>query len=771
LYFFAVLSFSAFFTSCSTVKNNPVRTPFVYQTSIEIDGKFSTDEKKKLRSQLEQQLHDSINVRRQQKFIFWNVLNSPPVYDSINAGKSIIFMRALLNSLGYYRDTISFQADVDSVGDQYRTNVRFNVFPGKLIRLDSISYSLVDSSAYNIEQANLQELTLKSLSSALIKKGDAFSKPFISSEFDRLSDLYRNNGYLKFTREELIALWDTVGIDLLRPTVDPIEQAQLLAALRRRRENPIADLQVRLKSNVDTSHITRYYVGNVFVYPDFNIDTAIYRPVYETSGGYQFISYQQLFKPKRLTSFIFLKQGELYRQSNYLRTQNKFNSIGAWRLVSIVARPRNNEDTVDFDIRLTPANKYSYSANLEGSYNQGDVIRSSNLLGIGVALGVVNSNFMKSAAQSSFNIRYGIELSSEKLDSIQTRQFNLGYTIQLPRALPRSLFTGFRGDDIKSFLAFNVGFTDRKDYFLVKSITTSWGYELNKKNMLLAIRWPNIEFNQVEKRSLMEKLIAENRSYQYIFNDGLIVSAMANLTIAGGHKNITNLGRFGIEGSGLPGFLYTAFHKRIYRFVKADAEFTQKYKIRRSALAWRAFVGMGYGLPFQLPDLPSGPVKDSSNFYLPFFREYYAGGANSMRAWAVRKLGPGSTIKSFDKDKAPDRFGDMRIELNGEYRFYMAQLYGFVFEGALFTDVGNIWFLRKNPDFPDGEFHFKNLWRDLAIGAGTGLRIDFGFVKLRFDYAYKVKNPSPDTVEEQNKWFYNWQLLNGQFQLGIDYAF
>ena len=142
-----------------------------------------------------------------------------------------------------------------------------------------------------------------------------------------------------------------------------------------------------------------------------------------------------------------------------------------------------------------------------------------------------------------------------------------------------------------------------------------------------------------------------------------------------------------------------------------------------------------------------------------------------MRGWGVRRLGPGSAVKSFSKTVAPDRFGDMRIEVNAEYRFYLTEIGGVVLNGAWFTDIGNVWFLRNNPDFPNGDFKLQRLWKDIAIGTGTGLRIDFGFLKIRFDYAYKVKNPSPGEIEEQNKWFYKWQLFNGQFQLGIDYPF
>jgi outer membrane protein insertion porin family len=213
--------------------------------------------------------------------------------------------------------------------------------------------------------------------------------------------------------------------------------------------------------------------------------------------------------------------------------------------------------------------------------------------------------------------------------------------------------------------------------------------------------------------------------------------------------------------------LRNAFATSLFRFIRFDAEHKQTIKKFRNAFAWRLFGGVGVGVPYSR--------YDTANAYLPFFRQYFAGGPNSMRAWSVRKLGPGSTVRSFDKTIAPDRFGDVRFEANAEYRIFLTDYNGIGINTAFYTDIGNVWFLRKNPDFPDGEFprSFDKLWKDLAIGLGTGLRVDFGFFKIRLDYAYKVKDPTPDInkADYQNKWFYDWQLFNGQVQLGIDYPF
>ncbi|MFL5811499.1 MAG: BamA/TamA family outer membrane protein [Flavisolibacter sp.] len=773
-----IAAFPLFFTSC-IVKNYPVRTPFVYETNINIEGKYTTDEKKVLKAQLDQQLHDSLRAPRERKFLFWQVLDKPPVFDTVNTTKSMLFMTALLNSLGYYRGNITSDTVLNIKGDQFRTTVNFTVDPGKLITLDSIAYDLRDSAPHLPQIDTLQMITVNSLDQRLLRKGDPFSKPLISSELDRLSDLYRNSGYLRFSKEQLLGVWDTVGLALLRPTLDPIEQAQQLEVLRRRRENPSANLGIRLKRNPDILRLTRYYVGNVKVFPDYNSDTAVYQPTIDTltRNKYQFISYENLFKPKKLLDYIHLHRGALYRQSDYLETQNKFNSIAAWRLVSINQLPRPGEDTVDFEIRLVPAPKYVTSVNFDVSKNQSsNPLIQGNLLGLGINFSLVNRNFAKAANQSALNFRYGIELAS-KINTIQTQQVNLNYTIQFPRLAPRMKIPRNWREDARTFLSFNAGFVDRLNYYKVNTLNGSLGYEFPIKKMLLTIRLPNIEYNLLQRRSTLDELISKNASLRYIFNDGLIVSSIVNITAASGRRNLTTVKSGSVEFAGIPGFIRTISpDTKQYRFVKTEAQIVQTRTIRRTALVWRVFGGMGYGIPF--PEYRG--QKDSFNLFLPFFRQYYAGGPNSMRAWSIRKLGPGSTIKSFTSETAPDRFGDIRLEANLEYRYYITKLVGFPLEGALFTDMGNVWFLRENKDFPNGEFNIRRLWNDLAVGVGTGFRIDFGLLKLRLDFAWKAKDPSPDEInsEAQNKWFYNWSFLgtsNGkrgaQFQLGIDYPF
>jgi outer membrane protein assembly factor BamA len=328
--------------------------------------------------------------------------------------------------------------------------------------------------------------------------------------------------------------------------------------------------------------------------------------------------------------------------------------------------------------------------------------------------------------------------------------------------IPQALKENFR-----TTFAINANYTSRVDFFKLFSLNSSWGYEFNWNKNLLSVRIPNIEYSFLERGITLINLINTNQTYRYIFNDGLVSSVISSLTVTGGKKNVTNLSRFNVEASGLlTGLIRSNFlDSNLYRFIKLDADFRQTHTIRRSAFAWRVFAGAGYELP---------STHYFNDQYLPFFKAYFAGGANSMRAWPLRKLGPGSAVKSFERDVAPDRFGDIQIEMNAEYRFYLTEIGGVKLNSVLFTDIGNIWNLRYNSDFPGGEFKFNKLFKDLAVGAGTGLRIDFGLFLVRVDLAYKLKDPSPSLVDidKQNKFFpYRNLRKDAQIQLGVTYPF
>ncbi len=749
-------------TSCSTiVKNYPANKPFVYKTNINITGNIPSDTSATIASRLKGQLDDSMKSRSVSK-VLWSVMKKPPVYKKENAEKSIVYMKALLGSLGYFRDTITVDTVVKIVkGDQYRTTVTFDVKPGKVVRIDSFSY--------NINQQELQSIALVNQKDALVKKGEPFAKTTISSELDRLVDLYRNSGYLRFGREVLIGLWDTLDVSLLRPTFDPLEQLEILQKLKERRENPTANLEIRLRPGFDSTKLTKYYVGNVIVYPEYGTDTISYSRKEEIVDGVKIIYYQKIFKPWIIPENIYFRRGDLYNQKKYFKSINRFNSLGAWRLVSIEPIPRKNLDTADFTIRLTPAKKYSFTANLEGSRNQSAV--SGNLFGIGVNVGIQNRNFAKAANIATTTIRYGIELSDSSF--VQTKQFSVGHNIYFPRVVPKIKWIPAKfKENIRTSLAFNASNTERKDLFNLTTVNGSWGYELQSNNILISIRLPNIEYSYLKPRQKLLDLFVGNPALKNIFTDGLIVSTILGVTITNNKEKVQNIFRANTELSGFPASLVKNnkfLDDNLYRFIKVDAEMIRKMNFGKTALVLRLFTGVGYEF--------NSTVNPTKRNNLPFFKQYFAGGPNSMRAWALRKLGRGSSLRAFSgTGSTPERYGDVQLEGNVEYRIPFFKFSGIKIDGALFTDIGNIWFLKKaaSPLNPEEVFNFGRLTKDLAVGVGVGFRLDFSFFVIRLDYSYKAKDPSPDPIKNpgvQNKWF-GYSLLKGdQFQLGISYPF
>jgi|CXWL01.1.fsa_nt_gi outer membrane translocation and assembly module TamA len=746
-------------TSCTIVKNYPANKPFVYKTNINITGNITSDTAAEIASRLKGQLDDSMRARSVSK-VFWSVMKNPPVYDNSNAEKSVVYMRALLNSMGYFKDSISYDTTVNIVkGDQYQTTVTFDVKPGKVVRIDSFSY--------NIKHRELQNIALVNQTDALVKKGNPFAKIAISSELDRLVDLYRDSGYLRFGRDLLIGLWDTLDVSLLRPTFDPLEQLEILQKLKERRDNPTANLEVRLKPGFDTSKLTKYFVGNITVYPDFGPDTLGHTRKEEMVNGIKVIYHRWMFKPKIFPQNIYFRHGDQYNQKRYYKTIDRFNSLGAWRLVSIEPLARKNQDTADFTIRLTPAKKYSFTANIEGSSNTSAV--SGNLFGIGVNVGMQNHNFARSAIIANTNIRYGIEVSDSSF--VQTQQFSVSHNIYFPKLVPRMKFIPERfRKNIRTSLSFNAGNTERKDLFNLSTLNGSWGYELQSKNSLFSLRLLNIEYSYLKRRQGLLDLIDSNPSLKNIFTDGLISSIIAGVTINGNKNKTLNIFRANAEMSGLLASLIHSnfFDDNLYRFIKVDAELIKKISFTKSALVLRLFTGVGYEF--------NSTVNPAKRNNLPFFKQYFSGGPNSMRAWGLRKLGPGSTIKNF-KDSAnrvPERYGDIQLETNIEYRFPAFTISGVKVGAALFSDIGNVWFLKKVTDRPDREvFNFNRLGKDLAVGVGMGFRVDFSFFVIRLDYSYKAKDPSPSVTNKdfQNKWFSYKRSQGQQFQLGMSYPF
>jgi hypothetical protein len=217
--------------------------------------------------------------------------------------------------------------------------------------------------------------------------------------------------------------------------------------------------------------------------------------------------------------------------------------------------------------------------------------------------------------------------------------------------------------------------------------------------------------------------------------------------------------------------------ENLYRFIKADVEIKHIRSYQKSSLHLRAYAGAGLAL---------NTSSRKGQVTLPFFKSFIAGGPNSMRGWSIRKLGIGSNI-FFDtvaNGRFNDKYADIQLEGNIEYRFNLFPFYGFWMRGAVFSDIGNIWFRDNlNGSLPGSGFKLNKLGKDIAIASGFGARIDFSYFLLRFDLGFPVKDPryGPENkgnaaasqfyADKAGGWFVQDVWNKPTFQFAIGYPF
>lgn len=747
-----------FVVSCTIPKKYQKDKPFVYKTNVSITQDLPTSEKTELKAGLLNQLDDSLKVRTVLAFgfpnLFYNRLSRPPVFDTVNVGKSKSFMTALLSANGYLNPVITDTFTIDTVKNQQRVTVDFFVIPGKVFRIDSIGYSLVTP--------ELQQLALQNINNSLLRKGEAYDLQKISGELDRLLRIFRDNGYYKISKEDVFAERDTVVAALIDPTIDPFEQAVLLEELRRRRENPTMTIVIRQRTGRDSTHLDKFHVGNVRVYPDMSIfdDTLSDSKDSAVVNGISFHFASRSFKIPFLARNVALRPGELYKESNYFKTINTFTNLGAWQQVDIDLFERyDSVPFVDARIRLYPAKKQSLNVDFETSRNVSDALTTGSLFGLGFVVGVRNRNAFRESIQTTTNVRLGVEFGT---DIIQTAQTILSHSIAIPRILKPFRFKNV--EDPKTLININASYTNRRVLFEVRSVNVSLGYSWAKKNQSFQWYPINVEMTDVIKRDSFLRLEERIPTLAQTFKNGLIISTIFAYNRQKITESRSTFYRASVESSGLAfGFIKRLETANLRRFIKTDLEYKHFIKQPKSEWAFRAFGGYGYVY---------GKTGNEPEYNLPFFKAFFGGGPYSMRAWPVRRLGPGSSSLYEQDTLRIDRFGDMKLEGNVEYRFNLGVIAGIKLKSALFVDVGNIWGRtvdKLNRVQDSAEFKFSKLYQDIAVGAGTSLRFDFDFFLIRLDWAYQLKNPAYATIKDG--WFYKLKLLEGQFQLGIGYPF
>ncbi len=799
LFFSGCVTTKTKYSGITTVRKYQKKVPFVFKNNISLTASDATkDEKVLIKSKLNTQLDDSAKVNIKDKFFFLHSIVNPPVFDTDAVYQSASNMKTALMNIGYYNPQVSYDFDTVSKhkGEQQRVIINYDVVSGKR--------TMVDTLAYLFDKPELQDLALSTKKESPLQPNTPVSKSAVQEETNRLVNLYRNNGFYKFTADEIRVTGDTSIEALTSVSEDPFEQLRLLAEATQKRNKPTIRLGVQLNPTPDSTNLQKYLINNIFVLPDYRPGDQYTDTSLQTHNLKNFTLkyHQKLFRTHVLRSNLSMQKGDYFKQDNYFKTINDFYKVGVWESPTIDIVEHKDTNLLDMVIKLIPLKRYGFEGNIELSYSANNATNNlsatnGNLLGISANLSVTDRNFAKSAIRMTNSIKVGAEFNTSHRNSsgtfVNSNEITYSNNLLFPKFIfPFAAWNNKKLITRQSIINTNLSLINRIDFFNQQIFNTSFGFNLSKKeNHLWSWKILNFDYRRLYNRSaLFDSTLAQNPFLRYSFNTALVMgSSISFNSVHANSKNpkLVSTLKANLEESGLPfGLLKRRdkntqngnfFNKYLKEFVKIDAEYTYTINHPKSAIVFRAFAGVGI------------PISKSDTT-LPFFKQYFGGGPNSMRGWPVRGIGVGGQpLAAYNNRLFNDRTGDIQLEGNTEYRFNVAPLFSnaILFKMALFADVGNVWNFKNTK--PDGgvdttQFKFQNLYKQLGVSSGVGFRFDFNYFLLRFDVGFRFKRPD---VLKNDGWqlpdinFKNlfgnatankqWRYENFNATIGIDYPF
>jgi outer membrane translocation and assembly module TamA len=676
---------------------------------------------------------------------FKRIGEEPVVYNEILTQKTNSQLNQVFKNKGYYNSSVKNNLSVNK--KRQKVDLEYIISPGEPYKIRNITYHINDSTLRNIFYT---DTTQKS-----IFTGQLFDVDLLEGERRRISGLFKSRGYYDFNKGHIYYVADSnfysnqVDIDM-HLNKDVYEMKPYL----------INEFTISLLPGTSFQNTS----GQNEVE---KIDTLLL-------GNYKFISGQTFrYNPELFINLNNLKSGQLYNINDVEETFNAFTSLKQFRFINIQFEKieGGNNNLLNCNINLAPMTKQSVSANIEGTNTSGN-------FGVAGNLNYQHRNLFQNAEIFRINLRGARERQQSVVKDVSsdfnTSELGVETSLSIPKLLgPGNWLNYFDQFLPRTVFTLGYNFQNRPDY--TRTITNfKIGYNW-KTTKSLWHNWNIIDFNMVNlyefdpdfinsimdlyiKSSFTDHLIfATNysvvyntqdinvrKNYKYVkFSIESAGNTLNLLSSVFGAKKVESIDTVGVRTSNY----YKIFNTRYAQYVKADLEFRYGYMIDEyNSIVGRAFIGVG---------LPYG------NFdVLPFEKKYFTGGANGIRAWQVRSLGPG-TYRA-PSDAYPNQSSDIKLEANLEYRYKLIKM----LEGAIFLDVGNVWAINDKDNRPGAKFEFGNFYKQLAIGTGTGFRFDFSFFIFRLDLGLKLRDPAQ---LEGNGWIIGNRKLNN-YDFNISFA-
>ena len=698
------------FTACSSLRDIPEGSVMLDRVSVVADGKYKDINTTQLKSYVRQKGNSRwFSIAKIPLGIYrlagddstrWinrtlqSIGEAPVLFDSLQARKSCEALQMALSNLGYLDAQVELFTDIKGK----KLNAYYVLHPGSHYVIRNLHYDIQDSVITALLKNDRHGL----------HEGMVFNVNTLNEERSRLTSFLQNNGYYRFHKE---------FINYLADSIQDSRQVDLTLQLR----------PYRTSNTSDTLH-TCYTIRRISYASSDPQDSVIH------------------LRKRVLQENSMLTEGQLYSAEGLQNTYNHFGRLGAVRYTNIAFQTVPDSAQLDMNVQVQTNKPSTLSFQPEGTNTAGD-------LGAAASLTYQNRNLFRGSETFSVQLRGAYE-AIRGLEGYRNQDF-VEYSVESRLSFPRFIMPFLSREMRRKTIATSevslLYDTQSRPEFHRQVVSAGWRYRWKPQSRIDQYQFDLVDLNYIFMPWISEtfknEYLQDNSNYNvilrynyedlfimktgfgYSYNDGHI-AIKTNLEAAG---NLLSLGSSLFQAEKDDDGHYRVFNIAYAQYVKGDVDFTcnllPDYK---DQLVFHCGLGIAY------------PYGNSS--VLPFEKRYFSGGANSVRGWSVRSLGPGRYKGRDGNINFITQTGDMKLDLNLEYRTHLFWKFG----GAAFVDAGNIWTLREYDQQPGGQFKLQNVLRDLAVSYGLGLRLNFDYFIMRFDFGMKAVNPAYQTEEEEH---------------------
>lgn len=641
----------------------------------------------------------------------------PVLYDSVQAALSMDDMRRAMQNMGFMHAKVDLKTRVKGK----KLKAIYILHPGEPYYIRNVDYDIRDENVRRVLD-NYHDNNRKGTRTHGLQVGDRFTVDLLNAERERITKILMDSGYYRFHK------------DFIQYRADSASNSSGVGL-------KLELLKYRANTSAPETLHPRYTIRNINYHGGFGEAIPLRTRVLENSTA--------------------IRAGRPFSATDLQKTYNNFARMKAVRYTDIRFTEVPDTSMLDADINISMDRRRSISFRPEGTNTAGN-------LGAAASLSYENRNIFRGAETFSVELRAAFEAITglEGYHDQNYEEYGVETKLQFPRFIAPFLSNTFRRrSNATSELSLMWDLQNRPEFHR-RVFSTAWRYRWAEPHHHISYRLDLLDLNYVYmpwisetfKEEYLDNESSRNAILRYNYEDLFIMKIGFGLSFSNGtdafRANIETAGNLLNAFSKVAGSRindegqHTVFNIAYAQYVKFDFDYTHIFRFdRHNRLALHGDVGIAW------------PYGNST--ILPFEKRYFAGGANSVRGWSVRSLGPGRYRGTDGRIDFINQTGDLKMFLSAEYRTFLF----WKLNGAAFVDAGNVWTLRNYDDQPGGQFRFSEFYKQIALGYGIGLRLNFDYFILRFDMGMKGINPAYENPRE------HWPLLHPNFKRDFTFHF